>query len=249
MRSMNRLILMIAGLVSLLMVVGTYLIFSGFGDKMLQRAAFSQSHALAHLTFSNMFQLMSRGWSREEVISFTDHATRSVDKTPIRVEFYRAPGVSNEFGSPAVQAAPDEALQAALSSGNPREIPGVDGVRFIYPLVAEASCLSCHQASKVGDVMGAITVHSRYDDAINTSRKILMLVLLLLSPVPFVAAWLVTLYLDSRFNRFVDDVNQAIARAQEDKSVDLSGIQPGLEELDEVLESFKKMACRQKRPE
>lgn len=244
MKSLNKLILLVAALVSLLLVTGIYLLFSGFGDRMMQKAAFSQSQMVARLTFANMFQLMNQGWSRDQVIAFARSATDSLANSPLTIEFYRGPLVNDLHGFIA-QPEPGEDLAQALRTGRARELATPQGGRYIYPLVAEDRCLGCHGNVKRGDVLGAITVQAKYDQFIDDSRKLLMLVLLLLAPTPFIAAWLVTLYLDSRVNRFVAQLDRVIEQAEAGGGrADLSQVKPSWHELDEILARIKRLAAR-----
>lgn len=244
MKSLNKLILLVAALVSLLLVTGIYLLFSGFGDRMMQKAAFSQSQMVARLTFANMFQLMNQGWNRDQVIAFARSATDSLANSPLTIEFYRGPLVNDLHGFIA-QPEPGEDLAQALRTGRARELATPQGGRYIYPLVAEDRCLGCHGNVKRGDVLGAITVQAKYDQFIDDSRKLLMLVLLLLAPTPFIAAWLVTLYLDSRVNRFVAQLDRVIEQAEAPGGrADFSQVKPSWHELDEILARIKRLAAR-----
>lgn len=244
MTSLNKIILLVAAVVSLLMVVGVYMLFSGFGDRMMQKAAFSQSQIVAKLTFSNMFQLMNQGWKRDQVIAFTRSATDSLDGTPLSIEFYRGELVSALYGEVA-QAAPSEEVLQAMRSKRPREVATEQGGRYLYPMLVDERCLACHANAQKGDVLGVITVEAKYAGFIDDSRKLLMLVLMLLAPTPFIAAWLVTLYLDSRITRFTERVDQALDQADAAGGApDFAAVQPSWHELEEILARFKRLAGR-----
>jgi hypothetical protein len=244
MKSLNKVILLVAAAVSLFMLVGVYLLFSGFGDRMMQQAAFSQSSVVANLTFSNMFQLMNQGWKRDQVIEFSQNATKSLAGSPLRIDFYRGDLVSKRYGSVSQPPMSSE-LERAMRTGKPVEVALEQGGRYIYPLVADQRCLSCHENVKVGNVMGAITVDASYDKFINDARQLLMLILFMLAPLPFIAAWLVTIYLDSRINRFVRQVDGVIGRAETSgAALDFSVVKPTWSELDEILDRFKRIASR-----
>lgn len=244
MKSLNKVILLVAAAVSLFMLVGVYLLFSGFGDRMMQKAAFSQSSVVANLTFSNMFQLMSQGWKRDQVIEFTQNATKSLAGSPLRIDFYRGDLVSARYGSVSQQPMSPE-LERAMRTGKPVEVVLAQGGRYIYPMRADQRCLSCHENVKVGNVLGAITVDASYDKFISDARQLLMLILFMLAPLPFIAAWLVTFYLDSRINRFVRQVDGVIGRSETScAALDFSAVKPSWSELDEILDRFKRIAAR-----
>lgn len=242
MKSLNKIILAVAAIVSVVMVVAVYFLFSGFGDRMMQKAAFSQASIVSRLTFSNMFQLMNQGWKRDQVIAFTNSATQSLADSPLRIEFYRGELVEKQYGSIA-QAAMTPELGKVLRSGRPQEIVTPSGGRYIYPLLADQRCLSCHENVKVKQVLGAITVEARYENFIDDTRKLLMIILLILAPAPFVAAWLVTIYLDNRINRFVGGIDAALDRSRASgEPLDFSKVKPAWGELEEILDRIKKVA-------
>jgi hypothetical protein len=242
MNSLNKIILMVAAVVSLLMLIAVYLLFSGFGDRMMQKSAFSQASIVSKLTFSNMYQLMNLGWKRDQVVAFTESATKSLVGTPLRIEFYRGEVVDKRFG-PIAQPMMSEDLAKAMRTGRPLALPTEKGGRYIYPLQAEQRCLACHDNAKVGDVMGAIIVEARYEKFINDARQLLMIILLILAPAPLVAAWLVTLYLDSRFNGFVSQVDGVLELAKSTKAApNFDAVKPAWSELNEVLDRFKQMS-------
>lgn len=244
MKSLNKFILLVAAAVSLIMLVGVYFLFSGFGDRMMQKAAFSQSSVVANLTFSNMFQLMNQGWKRDQVIEFTQSATKSLVNSPLRIDFYRGDLVSQKYGL-ILQPPMSTELERAMRTGKAVEVALPQGGRYIYPLVADQRCLSCHENVKVGNVMGAITVDASYDRFIDDSRKLLMLILMLLAPAPFIAAWLVTIYLDSRINRFIRQVDVVIGQSETSgAALDFSSVKPSWSELDEILDRFKRLGAR-----
>jgi len=242
MQSLHRIILLVAAAVSLLLAAGTYLLFSGFGDYMMQKAAFSQGRIVSSLTFSNMFQLMNQGWKREQVVAFTRGATDALAGSPLRIEFYRAEAVARDYGAVA-QPVPDAALAEALRTGRAKEIALPGGGRYIYPLVAEQTCLSCHSKARKGEILGAITVVAKYEKFIDDTRKLLMLILLLMTPVPFIAAVVVVVYLDRRMQRFVGQIDAAMESAG-GAAPDFSGVDPHCAELDSVLDRFKRLAGR-----
>lgn len=242
MKSLSKIILSVAALVSLGLVAGIYTLFSGFGERMMQRAAFSQSQVVARLTFSNMYQLMNQGWKRDQVVTFAKSATDSLVGSPLKIQFYRGEAVSRTFGQ-VIQSPPDAAVADALRTGRSSEVASAEGARFVYALKAEPSCLSCHVKAAKGDILGVIAVESRYGKFMEDSRKLLMLILVLLVPTPFIAAWLVAVYFDRKVDRFVEQIDAVLDRSGEGKP-DFAGVNPAWSELELILQRFKRMAGR-----
>ncbi|MFZ5484493.1 MAG: hypothetical protein ACOZB0_09715 [Pseudomonadota bacterium] len=234
MQSFARLILWVAAAVSCLLLVASYYFFTGFSEQMMKKSAYQQADTIAQITFSSMYQLMSQGWKRDQVITFADHAAASVANTPTRITFYRAEPVSRQYGAVNGQALDAEA-QAALESGRPRQVDGDKALTYHLPLVAQDNCLRCHSQAKRGDVLGLITVRTEFGDRVKENRLHMLLVLVLLAPLPFVAALLVAVHLDRRFEDFAAGLGAVEADMKAGHPADFSKVPVNYREFQDVL--------------
>lgn len=243
MKSVSKLILVVAGLVSVGLMVAFYFLFSGFSSYAMQQSAFSQARIVSSLTFSNMYQLMNKGWKRDQVLDFTRSAAESVEDSPVRIEFWRGRSVNQLFGE-IPQGPLDPYVEKALRTGRSQEVATEQGGRYIYALSAEAKCLGCHTNAKKGDVLGAIAVEAKFARFMNDTRQLLMVVLLLIVPLPFIVGWMVALYLHSRMERFAIQMDTVIAQveSQPDAVPDFTPVKPSFLELAEILERIRKLA-------
>jgi hypothetical protein len=241
MKSFSRLIMLVAASVSVLLLVVSYFFFTGFSSYMLQNAAVKQADTIAQLTFSSMYQLMSKGWNREQVIEFADHAAASVANTPTRISFYRAEPVSRQFGEIKDQQPADEELQIALRSGRSRQVDRDGGLTYHMPLVAQDNCLRCHTQAKRGEVMGAITVHAEFGEDMKKTSLHMLLVLMLFAPAPFIAALMVAIHLDHRFDDFGHGIEEVAAAIKAGKPADFSRVPTRYDEFQHLLERVKKL--------
>ncbi len=240
MHSYARLILLVAGTVSALLLVLSYLFFTGFSNHLLQKAAVKQADTIAQITFSSMYQLMSQGWDRSQVMAFSEHAAQSVANTPTQIGFYRAEPVSRQFGEVKDQAASEE-LRIALQSGRPRQVQESNGLTYHMPLVAQDNCLRCHTEAKRGDVLGAITVRTEYGADMKESSLHMLLVLLLVAPLPFIAALLVAIHLDHRFADFAHGISYAGEAIKAGQAADFSKVPTRYQEFQLILDQIKKL--------
>lgn len=240
MLSISRLILVVAVAIALVLVAGTYLLFTGFGDRMLQQSAVQHSQSLARLTFTSMYQLMNQGWKRDQVEAFADSVSKSVVGMPMKIDIYRSDLVSGQYGSVS-QGAPDERLATALRTGQDWDSVSADGVRYLMPMKAKSECLGCHSSAKTGDVLGVITIQTGYQQLMGETRLHLMLVLLMLAPLPIVGALIVAAVLDHRMDGFVRQLDEAIERAEPGKTPDFNGVQTRFSEFRELLGHFKRL--------
>lgn len=248
MKSVSKLILVVAGLVSVGLMVAFYFLFTGFSTYAMQRAALSQARIVSNLTFSDMFQLMNKGWNREQVLDFTRSAVGSVRDSPVRIEFWRGERVNQRFGV-VPQEAPDRHVATVLRTGRSQEVATEQGGRYIYALVAEDKCLGCHDNARKGEVLGAIAVEAGFEGFMRDTRKLLLVVLLLIVPLPFIAGWLVALYLHSRMERFTEELDGVIAgvEGQPGAGPDFAQVKPAFLELDEILERVRRLAAALRR--
>lgn len=240
MTSISRLILVVAVAIALALVAGTYLLFTGFGDRMLQQASVQQSQSLARVTFTAMYQIMNQGWKREQVEAFADSVGKSVVGMPMHIAFYRSEWVGRQYGSVS-QGELDERLATAMRTGQDWDSPTAEGVRYLMPMKAKAECLGCHAEVKPGDVLGVIEVRTGYQQLMGETRTHLMLVLLMLAPLPVIGALVITAVLDSRTNGFVNQLDEVIDRAEPGQAPDFNSVQVRFSEFRELLGHFKRL--------
>lgn len=240
MTSYSRLIMLVAAALSALLLAASYLFFSGFSAHILKNAAVRQAETMAQVTFASMYQLMSKGWNRDQVIDFTDITATSVANTPTRITFYRAEPVSRQFG-PVENPAVGPALRAALTSGRAQESETDDGLIYHMPLVAMDNCLRCHSAVKRGEVMGAISVETKFAKDMRESNLHMFLVMLLLAPAPFLVVLVVAIHLQHRFDAFTHGLDVAAEAARDGKPVDLSRVPTRYQEFADILARIKRL--------
>lgn len=240
MKSFARLILLVAASVSILLLVVSYLFFTGFSEQMMKKSAYRQADTIAQITFSSMYQLMSQGWKRDQVIAFADHAAASVANTPTRISFYRAEPVSRQYGEVAGQSVDDE-LRIALQSGRPRQVDGEKTLTYHMPLVAQDNCLTCHSQAKRGEVLGAITVRTEFGTDIKESRLHMFLVLLLFSPLPFIAGLMVAVHLERRFEDFSEGLAVVGTQLRSGQTPDFNQVPVRYQEFRDLLDRIRQL--------
>jgi hypothetical protein len=240
MKHFSRLILLVAASVSVFLLVVSYFFFTGFGNHMLKQSAVKQADTVAQITFSSMYQLMSKGWTRAQVVEFADQTAASVANTPTRISFHRAEPVSRQYGEIKDQQASEE-LQLALRSGRTRQVDYDGGLIYHMPLVAQDNCLRCHTQAKRGEVLGAITVQTGFAGEMKETNMHMLLVLLLFSPTPFIAALMVAVHLEHRFEKFAHGIEEAGEAIKAGKPADFSRVPTLYHEFDEILTRIKRL--------
>lgn len=240
MLSISRLLLLASIVVSLMLFGGTYLLLSGFGDRMLQQSTVQNLQSLGKVTFTSMYQIMNQGWSRDQVQSFGDSVAKSVVGMPMQIDFHRGAGVSQQYGSARADQG-DDAVALVMKTGRDKEISTAEGMRFLYAMKAGSDCLACHTNAKKGEVLGVIDIQAGYGKSIKETRTHLLLVLLLLAPLPMVAGFILTVVLDLRMNDFLHQLDSAIERTPTGEKPDFSAVVTRFSEFRELLGHFKRL--------
>lgn len=187
-------------------------ISKGF-DEAFRDHARRQADDVAALTFSAMYEIMSRGWTREEAERFLAGIHGSddpeQDKDSLKVMIFRAPAVIERYGE-IHQPDPGRLARETLATGEGADSAEFGVFRRTFPLKAEARCLACHDNAAVGEVLGAIEVRQPYEAVlwnVRTGFYISALPSLLLGMIVALGAvWWVSL----RIERSVDEVENSL---------------------------------------
>jgi len=179
-------ILFAATAVSVVMFGTLYTATTGVYVHAVQENAIKISETLANGTFNAMYQIMRQGWTRPQVEEFIKAVQTSSDQ-PYTIDIYRGDLVTRKFG-PIEQKAMDELVQKTFQLSAPATDVTHSYVRYTYPLVARNECLVCHTNAQAGNVLGVIDVHQDIGSFIDHGRNDLMMMLLIIVPIPLLAA-------------------------------------------------------------
>ncbi|MBA2778039.1 bifunctional diguanylate cyclase/phosphodiesterase [Halomonas kenyensis] len=131
---------------SLTVFLGVTLVSSLLYENILTRKAEQTSELLARQSYNAMRQVMSQGWSGEQMEAFIEETRLAHEDSGYRFEFYRGNGASERLGSPDPSPM-DIVIRSAMASGTDRVWREDGKVRRIMPLVATT-----------GDVLGVIDI-------------------------------------------------------------------------------------------
>ncbi|WP_370271285.1 putative bifunctional diguanylate cyclase/phosphodiesterase [Guyparkeria sp. SCN-R1] len=243
MRTIKSFILAMSLLVSLLFFGGAYLIVSGIFNQSVQQSALKDSDLLARSTFASMYQLMSTGWTREQLEGFVEANRQALAGSGYDLEIYRGPVVAEQYGQ-IDQAPIDDSVAAVFDSGRTLEHVEEHSVRYTFPLTAEAKCLACHATAEEGDVLGVIDVEQDFSAAIAEARDNFFFWLILLAPLPIIGAGLITVFVNRRITRSVELLEENAAkvnRVADLRNLSLGDTDLGFDELNRVFRSFEEL--------
>lgn len=195
------------------------------------------SNTLAQVTFATMYQVMSTGWRRAQAEQFIASVSEAAKGTPTVLQIYRGPLVEADYGR-IEQPAFDERIAEAFAGGKTLVESPAGGVRYLMPLVAGERCLRCHDAPKVGDVLGVIEVKQDFGPLLAQSRRDFILWMLGLTPVLMLLAALAVWRVSARIERSLDGVSQAVTEVNavaDLKHLEFDRHDPGFEEFERLF--------------
>jgi len=111
----------------------------------------------SRLAFEALYSAMEKGWSKEELDSIIVRLNKV--EPNMRVNAYRSPIVASLFGERTQDKKIREDDPMVMRAMRGEEIlTGDDEIRYLYPIVVNQECLSCHTNAKIGDINGVIDV-------------------------------------------------------------------------------------------
>lgn len=143
--------------IALVLFVGTLFTTTTLYENMLAEQAQKTSRGISLQTYNSILQLMRMGASHEDLQEFVQATQIAHQDTPYQVEIYRGPLDVKQFVSAEQPPLPPEISQA-FATGEMTSTTHNGTTHNVYPLKAEAMCLSCHSGVKIGDVLGVVEV-------------------------------------------------------------------------------------------
>jgi len=235
-RSLRGLMVVAALVVSVVVTAAVYLATETVFTQAVQRSAVQNARVLADGTFNAMYQIMRQGWTREQLNEFLDSLNQRADPGAV-INVYRGERVNERFGR-LIQPAPDAMAQAAFDTRRTHVEADADLVRYDRPLVAGKECLRCHVNAKAGDVLGVLSIRQPIAPMIQQAHGDLVDRLLVIMPVPLLAALLIAGFLSWRLGRSLRRLNRSVEqvnRVEDLAHVRFAGAPTGFTEFDDVL--------------
>ena len=245
-RSIRSLLLAAGVVFSLALFAVTHLVVSEIYGRSVRDDAVEDAGAFAELTFNAMFQLMSTGWTRQQLEGFIAAIQKSVDQSQRHIAIYRGPKVRALFGDIAESPADGE-IEQAFRDGERRRFDDGDRVRVVYPLKAQPVCLRCHINAAAGDVLGVIDVHQDVSGSVAGHRQRFTYAFAPIVPIALVATLAMVFYIRRRLSRSIealaDDV-RAVQRLADLRSLEAHHHDLGFTEFNVVAAEIGQLTER-----
>lgn len=191
-RSLSKTMLLGALIAALVVFSMTMVAASRIFTESLSHQTERSAETLITLSFNNMYQIMSKGWNRDELLGFLAEMEKTYAEHDLRFSLYRSDIVNGQFGKLAnnIDSDMQPLYDQVLSTKESLTVETPHGLQTLKPLVAQPICLQCHTQAKVGDVLGIMGVQQPISQTVNTARNEFILLMMVLLPIPLLfAAW------------------------------------------------------------
>ncbi|GAB6065179.1 diguanylate cyclase [Aquifex pyrophilus] len=241
--SLYRFILFIALGTSLIIAIITSFLFLYFGNKLIDHYSMSLSRSIARQTFRDMFNLMSRGWTREDLINFLKGLEETHKDAPTKVFIFRGEKVKALFGTVKEPPPSPQVIKAFLTK---EEVYKKQGNYFVYtyPVLAKKLCLRCHVNAKERDVLGVVEVRIDTNKLMAEAKRNILLYGGLASVFPLIGALFFAHVMKKRLSKGIKALESSIKSVNtlDDLSlIEYKAIDFGFKELNEIRDDYRKL--------
>lgn len=149
------------------------------------------SQSLSKQIFNSMYQVMRKGWTREEISEFMSNIKSSFKESSYDIAVYRSKKVEDLFGK-INQGEITKNLQYVFDTKKEFNLSKDNKIRNITPILAKKECLACHTNSNVGDVLGAVDIQYDFNYLIDQTKHQYFLLSLIILPFMILCAFLIS---------------------------------------------------------
>jgi len=216
-----------------------------------KKEAIEQSNSISNQIFSSMYQVMKKGWSKEDVELFTKSLENNFKDSNYDINIYRSQKVKDLFGNfPENQK--DETLIAILNGKGQLRFNTFENnvVRNILPLKATSECLSCHTNAKEGDILGVVEVSQDLNSIFEESQSQYILFFLIIIPIFYLSAFLSSRYTSRKITKNLELFKSKVANinsVQDFKQFDSNDIDLYFTDFNEIVKNVNAMAEKLKK--
>ncbi|MDR5899160.1 bifunctional diguanylate cyclase/phosphodiesterase [Halomonas vilamensis] len=233
---------------ALVVFLGVTLAASLLYEDIMRRQAAQTSQNIAEQTFNSMFEVMRRGWDREELERFVEATKSAHEDSPFDLEIYRGALVAELYGH-ITQPQMDRPIQNAFADGEQSVTYDDNITRRIYPMTARAECLACHTNAQVGDVLGVIDIQHDMNPVASEARRGYVVLFVIVSLVMLFAAGLVSSLAAERVKRALDQFRarlSSVNTVKDFRTLDVSDVDLSFDELNHAFGDINALAQRLK---
>lgn len=204
----------------------------------------SNSSSIAKQVFLLITEAMENGKNMAEMTDIISEHQRIL---PERYTIAIQPGKAIKAEADGKGA--DEPIRKAFSDGTKSLTRTFKGLEHVFPLKAEAKCLGCHPAAKVGDVMGVLSIKEEMTGFRSSFLHKFFLIFLIFLPIPFLMSFSVSRFVNLHLSEAIGRLDRKIRSVN--SMADLTKLEAELEdeehrfrELGDIFHEFTKFIGR-----
>ncbi|MFT5835210.1 MAG: diguanylate cyclase (GGDEF)-like protein [Sulfurimonas sp.] len=160
---------------------------------LVQKNAIKHANIVSNQVFSSMYQVMKKGWGREDVNDFVNSLDKNYKDSNFDISIHRSDLVNELFGNVESKKS-DKVVQEVFKTGKKETYTSFDKLKNTLPLIAKEECLSCHTNAKAGDVLGVIDIEQNLGNIIEDTYLEYILFFIIVIPVFILAAYMSSTY-------------------------------------------------------
>lgn len=207
--------------------------------------ALKHSDIIAKQVFSSMYQVMRKGWSKQELNLFSQSLKESFASSNYEINIYRSQKVNDMFGS-IQEPHKDKVIESVLQGKKvPLQYFENNITRNIKPLVATQECIMCHANVEEGYVLGVIDVKENINSVLKNSKNQFIGFFIIITPIFFILAFVTARTTSKKitqnlslFNQKVENINSV----KDFKAFDSTNINLYFEDLNDIVKNVDSMA-------
>ena len=240
----SRQIILVSIIFLLCFIFSTYI-----HTKLTKDEALNHSKAISNQIFSSMYQVMRKGWSRDDVMMFTKSLEDNFQSSNYEINIYRGEKVKQLFGE--IEEKQKDATLVDVLNGKIEQLDSFENniVRNILPLKATTDCKACHVNVNEGDVLGVLEVKQNLNSIFKESKYQFIAFFLIIIPIFYLIAFIssrnttrkITDNLDL-FNNKVENINSI----QDFRDFDSKDIDLYFKEFNQIIKNVDSMAGKLK---
>lgn len=242
--TLRKLLIIYVLFMSLIVFPFLYFGISNIFKNTLEDKAIKDAHSIANQTFNSMFQVMKRGWSRQDLIEFLE-SLKSTQKD-YQIDIYRTKTVENLFGKINQPPLDDEILKA-INQKKEISITENGNLRFIMPIKAQNICLKCHINAKEGDILGVVEVKTNLNTITSSVQREFSKTLIMALPLSLITILLIGYIITQKIRKGLEELKnltESVSRIEDLKRIKKQNIEFPTSEFNEIYENIKELTSK-----
>ena len=158
--TLGRLLILLSCMAALIASVLIYSLSETIRNRAIHELAREDAQQTSKMVFQSLYSAMRKGWNKAEINESIHRLNATFPE--LKISAYRGEIVTSQFGAMPEEEGKilhDSELARALQSGkDSMTFPNEDSIRYLYPVIAQQECLTCHTQSHAGAVHGVIDI-------------------------------------------------------------------------------------------